>query len=71
MNVDFPTPQPSYSPAFMVQVIEAIRRAFLPVVSKDEAVGRIILQGPDGRSWAVTVDGSGNLVTTVMDGTER
>ncbi len=55
----------------MVQVIEAMRRAFLPVVSKDEAVGRIILQSPNGKAWAVTVSDTGTLVTTVMDGTER
>jgi len=71
VNVNFPTPQPDYTPAFMVQVIEAMRRAFLPVVSKDEAVGRIILQSPNGKAWAVTVSDTGTLVTTVMDGTER
>lgn len=71
MNVDLPSPQQTYTASFMIQVIEAIRRAFLPVVSKDEAVGRIILQAPDGRAWAITVDNSGNLVRTVMDGTER
>ena len=71
MNVDFPSPQPTYTPAFMVQIIEAVRRAFLPVVSKDEAVGRIILQAEDGQAWSVTVDNAGNLVTTVMDGSER
>lgn len=67
MNVNFPTPQDP----FLIQVIEAIRRAFLPVVSKDEATGRIILQSPNGKSWAVTVSDTGTLVTTVMDGTER
>lgn len=71
MNVDLPSPQPNYTPSFMIQVLEAVRRAFLPVVSKDEAIGRIILQAPNGQAWAITVDNSGNLVRTVMDGTER
>lgn len=67
-----PAPAPStYSPSAFNQFTSALKKALLPVVSKDEAVTRILLRAPDGTTYEVTVDNSGNLVTAVNDGKSR
>lgn len=66
MNVDLPTPG---SP--MGVVIDAIRRAFIPVVSQNEATSRILLRSPNGTSYSVTVDDAGVISTAVVDGKTR
>lgn len=66
-----PSPPPNYSQNAIVQLIDTIRRALLPVVTTDEAVQRIMLRSPDGKSWQVTIDNSGNLQTAVNDGKSR
>lgn len=71
MNVNFPIPPANPNGAFMQLALDAVRRAFLSVVSKDEAVGRIMLRAPNGKVWEVTVDNSGNLQTAVNDGKSR
>lgn len=68
-----PPPPPGNSPLtqYLVSLAEATRRALLPLVSKDEAVGRILLQSPSGKVYSVTVDDAGNLTTTLNDGKSR
>ena len=48
-----------------------LRQAFTYCVKTNEEAGRVILRSPDGRSWAVTVDDTGTLTATEMNGTER
>lgn len=55
----------------MQDFIENVRRSLLPLVSKDEAVGRILLQSPNGTVYEVKVDDAGNLVTVRNDGKSR
>ena len=71
MNVNFPIPPANPTGAFLQLALDAIRRAFLSVVSKDEATNRILLRDADGVTWEVTVDTSGNLQTAVNDGKSR
>lgn len=72
MMVVFPSPSPgNVTGTFLVQVIDAIRKAFVPVVSKNEAVSRILLQSPDGTVYEVTVSNTGTLTTAVNDGKTR
>lgn len=71
MNIVLPPPPPTYTSAAFAQVFEAIRRTLLPVVSKDEAVGRIMLKAPNGKIYEVTVDNSGVLHTALNDGKSR
>lgn len=71
MNVNFPIPPANPNGAFLQLALDAIRRAFLSVVSKDEATNRILLRDADGVTWEVTVDTSGNLQTAVNDGKSR
>jgi hypothetical protein len=47
----------------MPQVLDAIRRAFIPVLSQREAAARLMLQSPDGSAWQVTIDDTGALHT--------
>lgn len=56
---------------FLQQVLDTIRRTFIPVVSKDEATPRILLQSPNGSVYSVTVDDTGTLQTALNDGKSR
>lgn len=67
----FPTPPNDYSQSWASQLIQQIQAALGFCAKTDAGVGRIILQSPNGQSWAVTVNDSGSLVVTVMNGTER
>lgn len=71
MNINLPPPPLGYSSTSFVQVFDAIKRALLPAVSKDEAAPRILLQAPNGTIYAVTVNNSGVLTTAVNDGKDR
>lgn len=55
----------------MQDFIENVRRAFLPLVSKDEAVGRVLLMSPNGTVFEVKVADDGTLTTVVNDGKSR
>lgn len=68
MNIILPTPPNSYNPNAFAQAFDAIRRAVLPLVSKDEAVSRLLLLSPAGKVYEVRVDDSGNLSTTLNSG---
>jgi hypothetical protein len=66
-----PTPPAGQLQPFLQQLVDTIRRAMIPVVSKDEATPRILLQSPNGSVYSVTVDNSGNLQTALNDGKSR
>lgn len=68
MNITLPPPPPNYSPASFSQVFDAIRRALIPAVSRDEAVSRVLLQSPNGTVYSVTINDAGTLATTVNSG---
>lgn len=55
----------------MAQFVAQVQQAMGFAVKNNEATGRVILRSPDGRSWSVTVDNTGTLAVTVMDGSER
>lgn len=71
MKVTFPQPPSGPFYQFYTQVFDTIRKAFVGVVSQNEASARVLLQSPDGTVWAVTVDDTGALVTEVNDGKDR
>jgi hypothetical protein len=66
MNVNLPTPG---SP--MGVILDTIKRAFIPVVSVNEAVERVLLRSPNGTVYSVTVDDAGVISTAVIDGNTR
>lgn len=55
----------------MVQILDTIRRAFINVVSTDQAVNRLLLRSPNGTVYEVTVSDTGSLTTAVNDGKSR
>jgi hypothetical protein len=59
-----PPPPPPRGPwsAFLTGLVEVLQRTLRPLVSKDEAVDRIILLAPNGTPYNVTVDDTGTLV---------
>ncbi len=71
MIVNFPTPPSGFSQSFMIQVLDMIRKAFVPVVSKDTATPRILLLAPNGTVYELTVSNTGVLTTAVNDGKTR
>lgn len=71
MQFSHPPAPNSYSARFMQDFIENVRRAFLPLVSKDEAVGRVLLMSPNGTVYEVKVADDGTLTTVVNDGKSR
>lgn len=66
-----PIPPVDYNQAWFSLFLSQLRQTLTSCVKTNEQAGRIILRSPDGQSWAVTVDNTGTLTTTVMDGTER
>lgn len=48
--------------------MDVIRRAFISVVSTQEAVPFVLLQATDRSVWKVTVSTSGALTTTKVQG---
>lgn len=71
MNINFPIPPSNITQDYIIKVLDVIRRTFVPVVSKDEAVPRIFLSAPNGSVYEVTVNNSGNLTTALNDGKTR
>lgn len=71
MNVNLPIPPANPTGSFLQMAFDAIRRAFVNVVSTNEAVKRIMLRDDNGVVWEVTVDISGTLTTAVNDGKSR
>lgn len=67
----FSIPPTEYSQPWFSQLLNQLQQTLSFCVKTNEQAGRVILRSPDGRSWAVTVNNSGTLTTTVMDGTER
>jgi hypothetical protein len=71
MRYQYPPAPAQYSSRYFTDLVESIRSALTPGVSKDEAVGRILLLSPNGTVYEVKVDDAGNLVTSVNDGKSR
>jgi hypothetical protein len=71
MNIILPPPPPQYNPYLFTQAFDAIKRAMLPVVSKDEAAPRVLLQSPDGTVWEITVSNAGVVTAAVNSGKTR
>ena len=72
MNVQFPDPNTTgVNAAYMVRVLASLRAAFLPVVSKDESVPRILLSSPSGKVYSITVSDTGTITATLNDGKSR
>ncbi len=74
MIINIPPPPPSYNPFSFSQAFDVIRRAFIPVVSQDEATPRILLRATDGKVYEITVDNTGAspvLNIALNDGKDR
>ncbi len=67
MNIDLPP----VGPNAMVQLIQALRRAFTSVVSKDEAVSRLLISDSSMQIWEVAITTSGAVTTTTFSGKNR
>jgi hypothetical protein len=66
-----PPAPPAYNSGAFNQIIDALRRAFQPTVSQDEASPRLLLKAPNGTVYEVTVDNAGALTTVINDGKDR
>jgi hypothetical protein len=67
-----PPPPPSGQlSAYLTSLVETLKRALLPLISKDEAVDRIILLSPNGTAFNVRVSDAGTLTAEVNDGKSR
>ena len=64
MIINLPTPPGGYDREYFRFAFSLLERVLSQGVSRLEAVNGILLQAPDGGVWQVTVDNSGNLVTT-------
>lgn len=71
MNVQFPIPPGSITQAFIIQVLDIVRKAFVPVVSKNEASPRILLSSPNGTVYEITVSDTGVVQTALNSGKTR
>lgn len=64
MRLQVPNPPDRYDPGFFNRAFAAIAQSMSFSISRLEAVDNVLLQAPDGGVWRITVDNSGNLVTT-------
>ena len=64
MIINLPTPPAGYDREYFRFSFSLLERVLGQSVGRLEAVNGILLQAPDGGVWQVTVDNSGNLVTT-------
>jgi hypothetical protein len=71
MNIQFPIPPGNITQAFIIQVLDIIRKTFISVVSKDQSVSRILLSSPNGTVYEVTVSDAGVVTTAINSGKTR
>ena len=71
MNIQFPIPPGNISQAFIIQVLDTLRKSFISVVSKDQSVSRILLSSPNGTVYELTVSNSGVVTTALNSGKTR
>jgi hypothetical protein len=64
MKANLPPAPPSYEAGFFLRAFARIDQIFDICVTRQAAVEGVLLQAPDGGVWKVTVDNSGNLITT-------
>lgn len=68
-KINLPAPPPQYNPYTFTQAFDAIRRALLPLISKDEAAPRILLQSQNGTIYELKVNNDGTLVVNTGSST--
>jgi hypothetical protein len=66
MRLNIAPAPPTYDPSYMNRAFSRIDTVASFSVSRIEAVDGILLQSPDGSVYKVSVDNSGNLVTTAV-----
>lgn len=66
MRLNIPPAPPGYDVSYMNRAFSRIDSVVSFSVSRIEAVDGILLQSPDGSVYKVSVDNSGNLVTTAV-----
>lgn len=67
MNINLPPAGPNA----MVQLIQALRQSFGSIVSKDEAVSRVLLSDSAGQVWQIGITTTGAVTTTTISGKVR
>lgn len=71
MQVNLPPAPFGYVQQSMALILDTIRRAFIGVVSENEAAHRILLRSPNGTVYEITVSDTGTVQTAVNDGKSR
>lgn len=64
MIINLPTPPGGYDREYFRFAFSLLERVLGQSIGRLEAVEGVLLQAPDGGVWKVTVDNTGNLVTT-------
>ena len=66
MRANLPPAPDRYEAGYFTRAFSALDQIIGQAVIKIEAVESVLLQAPDGSVYKVTVDNSGNLVTTAV-----
>lgn len=61
-KINLPAAPEKYNTFVFTQAFDSIRRALLPLISKDEATPRLLLQSQDGSIYELKVNNNGTLV---------
>ena len=64
MRANLPPAPQDYDAAFFLRAFARIDQIFEICITRQASVEGVLLQAPNGSVWKVTVDNSGNLVTT-------
>lgn len=66
MRANLPPAPDRYDASYFTRAFSAIDQVVDQAVMKIQAVESVLLQSPNGSVYKVTVDNSGNLVTTAV-----
>jgi len=64
MRANLPPAPQNYEAPFFVRAFARIDQILEVCITRQAAVEGVLLQSPDGGVWRITVDNSGNLITT-------
>lgn len=71
MIIIMPPAPKAYKETSLNSILDYIKRALIPVVSRTEATDRILMRSPSGTTYSVSVNDSGTLITAIEDGKSR
>lgn len=68
MIANLPAPGARVDQGYMTRLQQQLTQLFRRVAASDEARTSVLMRSPDGRSWDVSVNNAGAVITTINIG---